>query len=722
MPQTIRFALVLHNHQPVGNFDGVFEAAYHDSYLPFLDVFEPFDNLRIALHTSGSLMQWLDRAHPEYIQRLAGLVARGRIEIIGGAFFEPILTMIPARDRIGQIRRYTDWLTDRLGADVRGMWVPERVWEQSLAADIVDAGIEFTMLDDFHFKSAGLDADALHGYYVSEDAGRVLKIFPGDEQMRYLIPFADPEKTIERLREIAAQQPGAMVTFADDGEKFGTWPETKKHVYDDLWLRRFFELLDQNSEWIHVTTPGEAVDNVAPQGSIYLPDCSYREMTEWALPTTRLMEYEELRRDLERDPRWPEIAKFMRGGFWRNFKAKYAESNEMYARMMRVSERLAAAERTGPGPELIDRAREQLYQGQCNCSYWHGAFGGLYLPHLRNAIYHHLIRAENVLDEAAGRHGGWVDAEAGDLNFDARQEVCLSNDKLLVFAAPATGGMLYELDVRAIAHNLLATMQRRPEAYHAKVLGGAKHEGNGAASIHDRVVCKQEGLHERVQYDHHLRKMLIDHFYPLDADLQQVAGGTAEELGDFVHAAFEARLRRNPDRIQLQMIREGIADGAEVRITKGVTIEAGSPALEIAYYLENLPGDRPLHFGCEFNLAGLPAQADDRYFYAPGSDHLGHLGTWLDLPSAESIGLVDHWLGIDVQLAANRPAGIWTFPIETVSQSEGGFELVHQSVVLQPHWIIQPTHDRTWSVTMKLLADTSEAESRSTAATEPVAT
>ena len=44
MPQPIRFVLALHNHQPIGNFDHVFEQAYQDSYRPFLDVFEPLSD------------------------------------------------------------------------------------------------------------------------------------------------------------------------------------------------------------------------------------------------------------------------------------------------------------------------------------------------------------------------------------------------------------------------------------------------------------------------------------------------------------------------------------------------------------------------------------------------------------------------------------------------------------------------------------------------------
>jgi alpha-amylase/alpha-mannosidase (GH57 family) len=159
----LRFCLVLHNHQPVGNFGGVFEQAYQDSYLPFLEVFEPYSELRLSLHTSGPLMEWLDQNHPEYLDRLARLTAMGRIEILGGPFYEPILTMIPSRDRVGQITQYTQWLESRLGGQVQGMWMPERVWEQNLTRDLAVAGMKYTVLDDFHFRNAGLSDDQLLG-------------------------------------------------------------------------------------------------------------------------------------------------------------------------------------------------------------------------------------------------------------------------------------------------------------------------------------------------------------------------------------------------------------------------------------------------------------------------------------------------------------------------------------------------------------------------------
>jgi len=712
MSHSIRFVLALHNHQPIGNFTGVMEQAYQESYRPFLDLFERYPTLKIGLHTSGSLMEWLAAAHPEYLDRLCELVAAGKIEIIGGAFYEPILSMIPRRDRIGQIRAYTAWLEQRLDAKVRGMWIPERVWEQCFASDLAAAGIQYTVLDDYHFKNAGLTPSQLDGYYATEDDGQLLAVFPGSERLRYTIPFADPQETIDHLGMIAARRPGAVVVFGDDGEKFGTWPETHRHVYTNGWLTRFFDLLVANESWIKVTTLSEAIDNVPPVGKIYLPDSSYREMTEWCLPVEQLVEYERLKHDLEHDPRWPSLSQFVKGGFWRNFKIKYPEADEMYVRMLMVSQKLEAARGAGYDGELVEAARGELYRGQCNCSYWHGAFGGIYLPHLRNAVYQHLIAADNLLDRAADRIEPWVEATPGDFNLDARQEVFLANDKLALLISPFQGGQLYELDVRSICHNLLATLTRRPEAYHRKVLAGATGANGNVASIHDRVVFKQPGLDQRLQYDAFPRKTLLDHFFDNEATLNAVVGGHAEEQGDFAQGTYEARVRRNPQRIQVHLSRLGRVQGQAIKITKGVTLTAGSSALEIAYLLEGLPPGQTFHFGVEFNFAGLPGNCDDRYFHDGDGRRLGHLGRQLDLNDVGAIGLVDEWLGIELVLRSSCLGALWAFPVETVSQSEGGFELVHQSVVVMPHWFVEADADGRWSVTMNLAADTSRAEHR----------
>jgi alpha-amylase len=253
------------------------------------------------------------------------------------------------------------------------------------------------------------------------------------------------------------------------------------------------------------------------------------------------------------------------------------------------------------------------------------------------------------------------------------------------------------------------------------VRAGESGSNGDVASIHDRVVFKQAGLDQRLQYDRYRRKSLVDHFYPADTSLDAIVAGNYQELGDFVSGPFEARLRRNPDRMQVVLTRDGFVGDLAVRVTKGLTLEAGEQRLEIAYVLEGLTPGRPLHFGVEFNFAGMPAGLDDRYFHDARGTSLGQLGTRLDLANVDALGLSDEWLGIDVELRTDRPTNIWTYTIETVSQSESGFELVHQSVVVNPHWLVEAGRDGRWSVTMTLAIDTSAAERRPTVA-EVIAT
>ena len=144
------------------------------------------------------------------------------------------------------------------------MWIPERVWEAGLVSDLSSAGVEYTILDDFHFRGAGLPEEALWGDYVTEDQGQTLRIFPGSEQLRYTIPFQEPQATIDVLRSIADRKPGATVVFADDGEKFGTWPETYRHVYEQGWLRRFFDTLVANQDWLDCSTLSDAGRSLGP--------------------------------------------------------------------------------------------------------------------------------------------------------------------------------------------------------------------------------------------------------------------------------------------------------------------------------------------------------------------------------------------------------------------------------------------------------------------------
>ena len=500
-----------------------------------------------------------------------------------------------------------------------------------------------------------------------------------------------------------------MLVFADDGEKFGSWPRTHDHVYRDGWLRRFCDMIEANIDWIKPTTFAETIESTLPLGKVYLPDSSYREMTEWALPTPRLIDYEDASRLTADAPGVDRLRPYVRaGGFWRNFKAKYVETAEMYARMLGVSNRLdelievshrldRLAQAGEADPDFLDAARQDLYRAQCNCPYWHGAFGGLYLPHLRNAVYRHLIAAHNALDESEGLAGPRVRIDVADFNLDARQEARLENEQLIAYVRPALGGHVYELDVRHATSNVLATLDRRPEAYHGVIVATARGEAN-PPSIQDRVVGKQEGLETRLFYDRHPRKSLVDHFLPVDAVLSDLALCLDVEQGDFATGTFLSRVDRDRGEVRLVMERPGLASGHRIRVQKSIRMEAGSGTLDVRYVLSELPEGISIHFAVEFNLASMAGHVHDRYYSDRSGRRLGMLDARLDLAEADGLTLTDEWLDLGIGLAWSEPAGLWAFPIETVSQSEGGFEKVYQSSAVIPHWVIEAGPSRRWEV------------------------
>jgi alpha-amylase/alpha-mannosidase (GH57 family) len=142
----LNLVLLIHAHQPVGNFDEVMEYTYVRSYLPFVDCLSRHPHVRMGLHYSGSLLEWLAAHHPEYLAQIAALAARGQVEVVGGGFYEPILITIPPEDQIEQIRRLSDFIAEHFGKRPGGAWLAERVWEPQLPAALAEARLWTTAI------------------------------------------------------------------------------------------------------------------------------------------------------------------------------------------------------------------------------------------------------------------------------------------------------------------------------------------------------------------------------------------------------------------------------------------------------------------------------------------------------------------------------------------------------------------------------------------------
>jgi alpha-amylase len=702
------FIFCIHNHQPVGNFDDVIEESYQNAYLPFLRAIEKHPSIKLSFHITGCLLDWLLEHHKEYIVMLRKMIQRGQVEMMGGGYYEPILAVIPLQDRIGQIKMMSDRLEELFGKRPRGMWLAERIWEPQLPVYLKEAGIEYVVVDDYHFIKAGLRKEELAGYYITEDMGNTLKIFPGSERLRYIIPFEAVDRFIEHVRWASALGPNPAVIFADDGEKFGTWPGTHQWVYNEGWFDGFLNAITENSDMVKPVTFSEYMDNNDPMGRVYLPTTSYMEMGEWALPAEASETYTNLVNEVKSWPDGERIRRFLQGGFWRNFFAKYPESNWMHKRMLMVSEEVQRNGETGKRGNgdkpssllpLSDSPIHHLYQAQCNDAYWHGVFGGLYLPHLRTAVYENLIKAENLVEEVRSQESGVRSNTTNksqftvyekDFDADTFNEIFVRTQSLNLFFSPHNGGSIVELDYRPKAVNLSNTLSRWEEGYHHRVKIQAQKTNQGEAkSIHDLTLSKEEGLEKYLFFDTYQRLSLVEHFLKKQETLDTFRMSTCEELGDFFHGSYEIMDQKEiQGSIRLILNRNGRVKNQKVGVEKSILVKGNE--IEVKYLVVNL-GQNLLEtkFGVEFNLI-LPCCDGTAGFYEISSVDIKDkdLGSSGEITGIRQMNLVDQWTKMKLNFSFDKKTSAWRFPVETVSLSEAGFEKIFQGSCILFFWDI----------------------------------
>ena len=698
MADKITFIIILHNHQPVGNLDWVVDEAVRDAYVPFLDVFERHPGIKCGLHTTGPLLESFAERMPDYLDRVAALVDEGRIELLGGAFYEPILSVLPDRDKVGQIRYMNSWLEERFGQCPSGCWLAERIWEPGLASTVAECGIDYTALDDSHFRYAGLEDDRIWGSYVTDDNGLPLRVLPIDYRLRYLIPFHEPQETIDYIGSLKERGVTA-VTYADDGEKFGVWPGTNRWVYKERWLERFFSALEENADWIDIVFPGDYVRNTPPLGRVYLPTASYREMMEWALPVPAQKKLREAGELIETDERFADLKPFIRGGFWRNFLVKYPESDAMYRRMLMVSEKVEAARRTAS----YDDAVRELYRAQCNCGYWHGVFGGLYLNFLRRAIYEHLIKAERYVSPSL------ASIKVDDIDNDGYDEIVMENNALTLFVSPREGGAAWELDYHPKAFNLFDTLTRREEAYHSRIEADSEATADEHETIHGAVRAKDGVALEGLVYDPYRRLNFIDHFLPMGETVEAFKSLRHMELGDFPGMPYDVVHGAGKRALTVRLRRAGFVGTGEerlpVRIEKALGMPKKGASLKASYTVR-APGLYDTMFGVEMNLGLQSGRSDESYVEIPGrtlDDRC--LASAGDEPEVSEIRLTVGWMPVRIVVGFSRPARLWRLHIETVSLSEGGVEINYQNTCLVPLWEPDGT-DESFTVDINMVVET----------------
>ena len=673
MADRLRLALVFHQHQPAGNFPHVFSEVTERAYGPLVAALYRHPEVKASLHFSGPLLDWLEKNRPDVIGDLSDLVRRGQIELLSGGYYEPILVGVPRRDAVGQIRALSDRVHAVFGQRPLGAWLTERVWEPHVPSLMAEAGIAYTVLDDEHLLRAGLGKDELGESYITEDQGLPLVVMPGSVKLRYLIPFRDVNATIKELRERHAA--GAkLVVYADDGEKFGAWPGTYQRVHKDGWLEQFFTAIAQ-ADFIQTATLEDCWIFQKPKKRIYIPGGSYPEMSEWAFEAAASRRYKQARNKLGED-----LEALVTAPLWRNFFAKYPESNALHKRMLIVSDELARRSILDSSNE-VRQAQQNLWRAQGNDVYWHGVFGGIYFPHLRADAYASLLKAERILSERRVAAG-----EQRDYDVDGYDEYIFRGNVGAVFVH-VQGGSIIEWDLYPSATNLVDTLARRPEAEHedlrraekaGKVLIGKAAEKD-SKSIHDGVRAKERGLSKLLEYDPARRAFFQDSF--------TVGRDEPVNLAAETYTLSPQREARTVS-LTLEPPAKSLAAVPGFGLRKDIRIADEGVAAGVRYRLRNDSDETiELSFTSTSNI-GLLSEQDAGDTITMGTKKTT-AGKPIDVKNAAEVVVHSGTRHFDLTLAIDPPALVSTKPIYAVSNSENGFERIYQQLEVSMTWQVE---------------------------------
>lgn len=674
-PPRPRTTVTLHLDLPAGTPTSEVESLWSDCFEPLLGALHHLEAARVGLVLAGDLLPTLEERYPEGIAWLTDLSVRGQIELVATALHEPVLSAIPERDAIGQILAHATLLRRLFGRRPHGCWLPHGVWDPAVPRVLDRAGISYTFIEDRIVSGVLPEGAPVHGVHRTEREGCAVALLSHDARLAESIPANSVRQALHHL-ESAARRGDNLVPLALSAARF----RGKAH---QSWLATFLHALSQPDSPVQLRLPGEAVDESGSCGRIYLPSGGPREQL---VP-------------------------------WERSLIRYEEANRLHKRMLRVSrtvERLADAVHQGdgavarPDPQDLAQAARYLFRAQGAAVYSHYPHAGIYDARLRALVWRDLLRAERVALEAIKAHERYG-TETVDVDCDGVTDVILRTPSMTAVVDRARSAGLIELSVHALARNVVDTITRRDEQYHALLALDEPDDDFVTEDAPTQVAFDEdeEALMARALAAspsaevRRLSKALVTDRGPRVCFSELLISGevTVHDLHRSRPSLVGRGLTDGPwslvtagrhgeDAVRAQFYRDAtVSDPAgerPIRVHKRYTLRK-EPTLDVRIEVHNRAHD-PLRarIAVEVDL-GEPAPGQSFELFTGDPRRSGRLVHDLgehDRLSAEGGGLV-------LDLSTPRPARVWSYPIETVHHDGERMVVGHQGLCLVFVWPVE---------------------------------
>jgi alpha-amylase len=609
-----------HNHQPRGNFTHVLEYAYEKSYKPFIETLSRCPDFKAVIHFTGELLDWIEQKDNSFIEKLSLLIKHNQVEILSGGFFEPILPCIPSCDRISQLSMLNNRIKELFGISPKGAWIAERVWNSEIAADLVKCGIKYVFLDDFQFEYSGCNSSSI--VRIQSQQGAQLVVIPISQSLRYSILNEPPKKVTELIENF----PGNFVVFMDDGERFGMWGSSYTYCYSEKYLMNLFNMISENPN-IKPVLANELVE-LLPSSDGEIQPSSYPEMMIWSMDTDLRTRFENSLVDIK--------TLKSHSVEWTNFIKKYPLVNVLYSKMLMISHEYDSNCLHG-----TDEYRS-LLAAQANDAYWHGMFGGCYLPNLRDALFSAVIKAESALSDSSRM----ISSYRGKFFY-------VKYSELSVMADPDDGGKIVDLSYLPSCFCLSNVLTRQEEAYHKKM--------------------KQinPDLNNKIVLDWYNKGLFIDHFPASEKDAHSWQTNDIREKGDFANQPYELTCAEKSFTLERTGHVWVNSDWPEVKIRKGFCISKNQLCADYSISSEY---EFETDFSVEINMNFLAQDSPDRFITINEENFPVNLKGKF---STDNLLITDLYKKVKVRLQGSSD-NVILFPLYTFSCSDLGNDTIYQ--------------------------------------------
>lgn len=596
-----------------------------------IETLSNLNSVKATIHFTSSIISYLDKKYPNFSSQVINLLNNNQLELLSGGMYEPIFPLIPQEDRQNQFSLMNRLLHHIYGYTPSGAWITELAWEPSIAFDLAKSRINYTCLSKKLFMEAGLNEKDIDGYYITEEEGRKIGVFPITYELNTFVQTTTPQETIQKLiQDIDNKEKSLVVIFYR-----GLFTNESQFQ----WIKAFIEGLEKTQANFETTLLSHYFSSNKPRGRIYLPENNNTHNGDKAQKN------------------------------WRNYLLKYHEANLLHKKMLRVSKKINAAKegkfRFKVIKEMISQAQDLLLQGQCHNAYWDNTTCGIYLPIERHITYQKLIKAENLIDASSRKNSKWVQISEIDYDCDGNDELIIESDTQNIYISPALGGSIIEHDFRPKNINLINTIARRFEPYH---------------------------LENNLIYDSYPKFSLIDHFLKSDLNLEKFIENKLEHLTEKIIYPYNVeKIKAKEDNCKISLSHSAelkkLEGDPQIELTKSINTRSGDNALNITYRLTNKSLNTVnFTFAVEFNLNPSGTTDENAYFESNDSSDTPKTSSAIyafeELKEIKHILLNNKTQNITIDISWNHKATIYRYPIETYSYHYKSLKKIIQGITI----------------------------------------